>query len=152
ESLRRWHKARGLLASAVGSAETMSLRLEGCRGILSAFWRSGGAGADAVFAEGKELAERAGDPPSLARLLNVYGNVKGTAGDLRAYYEHASEALRLAKRANDPVTLAVLASDAHPFWWTGRLREALRLADKAVALGAEDLSRGQELFGGSAYL
>ena len=47
-----------------------------------------------------------------------------------------------------PCTLAVLASDAaHAFCWTGRLREALRLAEKAVALGAEDLSLGQELYG-----
>lgn len=144
---------RDLLAGAVESAETMSLRLEACRGILSIYWRSGGADADAIFAEGKELAERAGDLRSLAILLNLYGNAKGTAGDLRAYHEHASKALRLAERANDPVTLAVLASDAaHAFCWTGRLREALRLAEKGVALGAEDLSLGQELYGSSAYL
>jgi hypothetical protein len=46
-----------------------------------------------VFAEGKALAEQAGDLRSLAILFDLYGNAKGTAGDLRAYYEHASEAL-----------------------------------------------------------
>jgi len=35
----------------------------------------------------------------------------------------------------------MIASDAHPFCWTGRLREAVRLTDKAVALGPEDQSQ-----------
>jgi len=46
----------------------------------------------------------------------------------------------------------VIASDAHPFCWTGRLREAVRLTEKAIALGPENLSLGQDLFGYSAYL
>src|SRR5439155_15597933 len=51
-----------------------------------------------------------------------------------------------------PVIQAVIASDAHPFCWTGRLREAVRLTGKAIALGPEDLSLGMELFGMSSYL
>jgi hypothetical protein len=58
----------------------------------------------------------------------------------------------LAERANDPVIQAAIASDAHPFCWTGRLQEAVRLTEKAIALGPEDLSLGQELMGNSAYL
>jgi class 3 adenylate cyclase/tetratricopeptide (TPR) repeat protein len=152
ESLRRWHKVRALLADAAVSPETTSLRIQACRGILSAFWRLGGSEVDSVFAEGKALAEQAGDLRSLAILFNQYGNAKGAAGDLRAYREHASEALRLAERTGDPVIQAMIASDAHPFCWTGRLREAVRLTEKAIALGAEDLSLGQEVFGISVYL
>jgi class 3 adenylate cyclase/tetratricopeptide (TPR) repeat protein len=152
ESLRRWHKVRTLLAHATESPETTPLRLEACRGILSAYWRVGGSEVDSVFAEGKVLAEQTGDLGLLAILYNVYGNAKGTAGDLRAYYEHASEALRLAERTGDPVIQAAIASDAHPFCWTGRLREAVLLTEKAIALGPEDLSLGRDLFGVSAYL
>ncbi len=152
ESLRRWHKVRALLADAAVSPETTSLRMEACRGILSAYWRVGGSEVDSVFAEGKALAEQAGDLRLLAILFNLYGNAKGAVGDLRAYHEHASEALRLAERTGDPVIQAVIASDAHPFCWTGRLRETVRLAEKAIALGPEDLSLGQELCGISAYL
>jgi hypothetical protein len=93
ESLRRWHKVRALLADAAVSPETTSLRMHACRGILSAYVRVGGSEVDSVFAEGKALAEQAGDLRSLAILFDLYGNAKGTAGDLRAYYEHASEAL-----------------------------------------------------------
>ena len=116
-------------------------------------WRVGGSEVDSVFAEGKALAEQAGDLRLLAMLFDLYGNVKGTAGDLRAYREHASEALRLAERTDDPVIQAAIASDAaHPFCWTGHLREAVRLTEKAIALGPEDLSLGRELMGFSAYL
>jgi tetratricopeptide (TPR) repeat protein len=153
ESLRRWHKVRALLADDVVSEETTSLRMQACRGILSAYWRLGGAEVDSIFAEGKALAEQAGDLRLLAILFNLYGNAKGAPGDLRAYHEHASEALRLAERAGDTVIEAVIAADAaHPFCWTGRLREAVRLPEKAIALGPEDLSLGQELYGTGAYL
>jgi len=152
ESIRRCHKVRALLAGAVESPETISLRIEACRGILSAAWRVGGSDVDLVFAEGKTLAERSGDLRSVAILFNVYGNAKGSAGDLRAYHEHASEALRVAARTDDPVLPAALASDAHPFCWTGRLRDAVRLTEQAIALGPEDLSLGREVFGVSAYL
>src|SRR5262249_10553034 len=98
ESLRRWHKVRAGLPEAAASPETTSLRIQACRGILSASWRVGDAEVDSVFDEGKALAEQAGDLRLLAILFNLYGNAKGAAGDLRAYYEHASEALRVAER------------------------------------------------------
>jgi tetratricopeptide (TPR) repeat protein len=46
----------------------------------------------------------------------------------------------------------MIASDAHPFCWTGRLREVVLLTEKAIALGPEDLSLGRELMGFSTYL
>jgi tetratricopeptide (TPR) repeat protein len=137
------------------SPETTSLRIQACRGILSSNMRVGvgESEADSAFAEGKALAEQASDVRLLAILYNLYGNAKGGAGDLRAYYEHASQALRLAEQTGDPVIKAVIEADAaHPFGWTGRLREAVRLTKNAIALGPEDLSLGVELFGMSAYL
>jgi class 3 adenylate cyclase/tetratricopeptide (TPR) repeat protein len=152
ESLRRWQKVRALLADATVSAETTSLRMQACRGILAAHWRIGGSEVDSVFAEGKALAEQTGDLRLLAILFNQYGNAKGVAGDLRAYHKLAVEALRVAERTNDPAFQAEIACDAHTFSWTGQLQEAVRLTNKAITLGPEDLSLGQELFGASAYL
>ena len=152
DSIRRCHRVRALLAGVVESAETIGLRIEACRGILSAAWRVGGSDVDLVFAEGKTLAERSGDLRSVAILLNVYGNAKGSAGDLRAYHQHSLQALRAAESAGDPVLLAALASDAHAFCYTGRLNDAVRLTEQAIALGPEDLSLGRELFGVSAFL
>jgi hypothetical protein len=62
------------------------------------------------------------------------------------------EALRLPEQTGDPVTEATIASDAHPFCWTGRLQETVLLIEKAIALGPEDLSLGRDLMGFSAYL
>ena len=152
ESIRRAYKVRALLAGSVESPERTALVIEACRGILSAAWRVGGSDVDAVFAEGKRLAEQGGDLRSMAILFNVYGNARGSAGDLRAYHAHASEALRVAAQTGDPVLGAELASDAHPFCWTGRLQEAVRLCDQAIALGPDDLSLGRDVFGVSAYL
>jgi class 3 adenylate cyclase/tetratricopeptide (TPR) repeat protein len=152
ESIRRCHKIRALLAGAEASSETIALRIEACRGILSAAWRVGATDADLVFAEGKTLAEQSGDLRSLAILLNVYGNARGSAGDLRSYHEYSAEALRVAELHGDSVLRASLASDAHAFCWTGRLQDALRLTGQAVALGPEDLSLGRDVFGVSAYL
>src|SRR5262249_46801268 len=61
ESMGRWQKVRSLLAEADVSSETTTLRLQACRGILGSHWRVGGSEADSVFAEGKALAEQAGD-------------------------------------------------------------------------------------------
>ena len=152
ESIRRCHKVRALLAGVMESPETIALCIEACRGILSAAWRVGGSDVDVVFAEGKALAERSGDLRSVAILFNVYGNAKGSAGDLRAYHEHSMEALRVAESAGDPVLAAALASDAHAFCFTGCLRDAVRLTDQAIALGPEDLSLGRDVFGVSAFL
>ena len=152
ESIGRWHKVRSLLANAAVSSTTTTLRMQACRGILSTYWRVGGSEVDTVFAEGRALAEEAGDMRLLAFLLNLYGNAKGVAGDLRAYHELAVEALNVAERTGDPVLHAEVATDVHPFLWTGRVREALSLTEKAIALGPEDLTIGMELFGISAYL
>src|SRR5262249_20685706 len=152
ESMGRWHKVRSLLADAAVSPETTSLRLQACRGTLSTFWRVGGSEVDSVFAEGKALAEQAGDLRLLAFLFNLYGNAKGAAGDLRAYHEYALEALRVAEGTGDPILQAEVATDVHPFCWTGRLREALGLSETAIALGPEDLTIGRDLVGISAYL
>jgi hypothetical protein len=156
-SLRSCQKVRALLADAEESSETSALRIAACRGILSAAWRVGGSEFDSVFAqgvfaEGRALAERSGDLRSLAILFSLYGNAQGTAGDMRAYCEHATEALRLAERSGDPVIRAAIASDAHPFIWTGRPREGVQLAEEGIALGAHDLSLGEEVNGIGAYI
>jgi hypothetical protein len=147
--MAHWRKVHALLADASASPETASLRMQACRGILGAHWRVGGSEVDSVFEEGKALAEQAGDLRLLAILFNLHGNAKGTVGDLRTYHQHVTEALRLADRTGDPVVQAMIASDAHVFCWTGRLREAVRPA--GIALGPEDLSIGLELFGTSSY-
>jgi hypothetical protein len=67
-SIGRWHRVRSLLAEAVASSETTTLRMQACRGILSAYLRVGGADVDveSLFAEGKALVEQAGDLRLLA--------------------------------------------------------------------------------------
>jgi hypothetical protein len=53
----------------------------------------------------------------LAILFNLYGNAKGTAGDLRAYHEHASEALRLDRPGERGPPRRRAGAPASPWEW-----------------------------------
>jgi class 3 adenylate cyclase len=104
EALRHWQKVRALAARLPESAENVRLVLEASREILNAAWRIGmqDKEAEAMFAEARALAERAGDLRSLALLENFYGTIKFSQGDLPGTVSHSFEAPRLAEQVGDP--------------------------------------------------
>ena len=92
-------------------------------------------------------------PPHLAdKILQSKSALEGERKQVTVLFADVKGSMELAEQTGDPLIQAVIASDAHPFCWTGRLRETVRLTEKAIALGPEDLSLGQELLGISAYL
>ncbi|MEE9280321.1 MAG: AAA family ATPase [Myxococcota bacterium] len=130
ESSRHWRSVRELLATVETSAETDALGIEACRGLLNLGWRLGMGDSDAVFAEGRVIAERSGDLRSLAILFNLYGNAVGTAGDLSSYRAHATEALRIAEQLGDDDLRLGLAADLSVVaWWLGDLEDARALVE-----------------------
>ena len=147
QSLRHWRAVRTCLVCCGETEETLKLGVEACRAILNLDWRRGLVDeVEEVFTEGRQLAERAGDFASQAILLNLYGNVRGVAGDLAAYLDYARRALRVAEKG-DPGVRSVLALDlAIASFHAGQLRTALDL----VAAGrdeAADPEREVEVFG-----
>jgi tetratricopeptide (TPR) repeat protein len=137
EMLRHWRKVRTLLATVRESPETLSLGVQACRNIIHSsntlgIWDDE---MPAVFAEGRALAERLGDPAVLVRLLNSYGVAMLAMGAGREALAHLRESLRVADESGRPflrfiarLPLATLLRSA------GSLREALALNEEADAL------------------
>jgi class 3 adenylate cyclase/tetratricopeptide (TPR) repeat protein len=128
EAHRHWSRVRALLENGEASPETLQLGLVARCALLEFGFFVGTSAEEAtrLLDEGQRLAQGAGVPALLARLLGAYAAAKGTAGDLDAYQRYAQEAARVADATNDPQ----IRADAHaPFafslWLAGRLHEAL---------------------------
>ena len=78
--MKRW--GRPSLSEIRFTNHQLSCRLMACMHILNLGIRMGitQEEADAVFAQGRALAERFGDQQVLARLLTNYGMVQGAGG------------------------------------------------------------------------
>jgi tetratricopeptide (TPR) repeat protein len=155
EANRHWRRVRALLTHVPASAETTELALEACTQLLEVGWRLGisAAEAAALFAEGEGLAMRAGNPRSLAMLVNAHGVIRSHFGSADDFVESSMLARRLAEEGDDAAlqlttrTRLVIALSA-----AGRLREALQLSEEVVAQPPADPKLGMAVLGYSPYL
>ncbi len=137
EMLRHWRKVRTLLATVPESPETLSLGVQACRNIiyssnLLGIWDDE---MPAVFAEGRALAERLGDPGVLVRLLNSYGGAILAMGAGREALPHLRESVRVADESGRPFLRFIARLPLSNFLRSaGSLREALALNEEADAL------------------
>jgi adenylate cyclase len=155
ESLRHWQRVHKLVERLPETDEATSLRLLACVQILQFGWRLGvsQAEADALFAEGKALAARQGDPRAAALLAISYAARVGTLGNTQAYVEHAIEAARLAKESGDLELRCISHLGlAHSHWLAGRLMEALGFIDRGFELLGEERTIGIKTVGFSAFI
>jgi len=140
-ALRFWRRVRELAGRRPEEPAARRTQLRACTPILNVFWRLGDpeGEADAIFEEGRAIAEREGDRRRLANLRLCFGGVLGLQrGDRAGRIEQATEALRLAREGRDPraelIALAQLSvaqlSDTRP-------RQALATADAALAFPEE---------------
>jgi class 3 adenylate cyclase/tetratricopeptide (TPR) repeat protein len=139
---RHWERVRELDPELPDGPEADGLRSAARLMILSMAWR---LGADIeeqrqVFAEGKAIAERTGDPATLALLHGGLGIAVGTcAGDVPEFLELVSEAARLAEQIEDPsAKVAVAGIPMYALWLAGRHEEALASLDRILELTADD--------------
>jgi adenylate cyclase len=151
-----WLQVRRLLAELPDSPEKLGLDLMACgRLMLEGF--SLGAPADeieALFDEGKALAERIPDPVPRTMLQCGYAWYVGlSGGDVTRWVAQAREAMRLAQAAGDPIhqlvaktTLAIALS------YAGDPAHALELMDQCAAKRPEDPLIGQELMIASPWI
>ena len=150
-----WRKVRTLVVTGLPeSAETMTLGLVARIWTLRLAWRLGctEGEAAAIFAEGKALAERAGDLRSLAMLTVAYAAIRGLTGHVEDWAELGSEALRLAERTGDRgLQLAVRPPPTYALFVLGRLREALATIERGLELAAGDSRLGADTLFVSPY-
>jgi tetratricopeptide (TPR) repeat protein len=103
---------------------------------------------EALFVEGRALAERAGDNNAHLLLVIGYGARVALAGDVRRYDALAREAHALVDESTSPAVHGVtLVGRAYSSCWLGRIDEALRLAAQMPDVLAGDLELGLDLIG-----
>jgi class 3 adenylate cyclase len=139
EALRHWHRVRELLAPLAEASERVELRLTACIRALNVGWRLGmeAADADALYAEGKDLALRSGNTPAAAEIENNYralGFFTGRASVdtmLQDVREGGEE--RLVE--DEPrVRIGLVAGQMVASVSAGRLREAMSLSEEGMKL------------------
>jgi class 3 adenylate cyclase len=92
--------------------------------------------AAAATHRAEELSERVGTDAERFTVLTMLRNILMFRGNLEGSLENCRKALELAERTGDSGMIAA-ASDgaATPLWYSGRLVEALRLAQRAMQAG-----------------
>jgi adenylate cyclase len=156
EALRHWQQVRELAAGLPETEESVGLRALACARILSTGgWRLGFSDreVDALYAEGRSLAERSGNPSLIGLIGAAYRVRLITWGRLREAISMGRELARLADESGDRerrATARVPESYAH--YSAGRLAEALSLFEEGEAIAQGDLSLGIDLTGFSCLV
>jgi class 3 adenylate cyclase/tetratricopeptide (TPR) repeat protein len=136
EAHRHWNRVRALLGGVPESPETRELGLVARGALLEIGVHVGMSAGEAacLLEEGEGLAEAAGAPALLARLLGAYAAARGVAGDLDAYQRYAREAARVADTTGDLLArLDAHAPVAFSLYLAGRLSEGLAACNAALA-------------------
>jgi len=155
EAHRRWRQLRALLATAPDTPDTAELTITACMHILNLGIRMGitEEEADAVFAQGKAVAERCGDRQALGRLLTNYGMVRGSGGDIAAALTNIAAATRLAEESEDiALRVALLLTTVVWELHSGELHSALVLVDQVLDLTREDHTLGAAIVGFNSHV
>jgi len=151
ESLRHWRSVRELVPRIEDANERSDIALAACNEILSLGWRMGGTEeeGEAVYAEGRALAEKLEDSSALALLVGRYSLMRfSVAGSGQDYARYGEEAALLAQSSEDPALLAAVTTfPAFGYWAAGYGRQALEWADRVLAaVGSDDLL-GKDIVG-----
>jgi class 3 adenylate cyclase len=111
EGLQNWRRVRELAPGVADENERDALALQACIQLFTLGWRMSGSEAEseAVFAEGRTLAGRAGDRHALARLVGFYGLMRvQLAGSALDYVRYGEEGAAIAAECDDPALCAAM--------------------------------------------
>ena len=150
ESVRHWQRVHALLVRLLDNDEADSLRMLACLQLLRFGWRVGVSQeeADALYAEGKAMADQRGDARMVALLAGTHATTVASSGNSRAYVEHATEAARLAEAADDEtVRLLGQVGLAYSHLCAGQLAEARAFAERGLELSEANPNMGRDLLG-----
>jgi class 3 adenylate cyclase len=155
QGVRHMQRVLALTDGLGASEECGQLRFDACTSLLSLGWRVGLSAeeAEAIFAEGRELAALAGSVDKAIALRVGYGATLGFRGNLRRYHELTREAVDLIddSTSRGPAATALAPGLGYASFLLGRLAEAQQLNRRAVALAAGDPNAGVESVGFSVW-
>ena len=144
-----WLQVRSLLAPLEDSQEKLGLDLMACAQLMQLGWTLGAPvdEIEALFAEGKALAERIPDPVPRTMLQFGYAQYVGlSGGDVTHYLSEAREAVRLAEAAGNPVyRLVARMVLANALSYAGNPDESLALMEQCVAERPENPLAGRAI-------
>jgi tetratricopeptide (TPR) repeat protein len=142
---------RELAPGITDERERNELLLQACVQLFTLGWRMGGSEEEskAVFAEGRSLAEKAGDRPALARLIGFYGLMQAQqTGSALDYVRYGEEAAEIAAECDDPALRAAIGTfPAFGNFYVGDGRATLKWADRVLAETGSDDTLGKEIAG-----
>jgi len=148
-ALRHWRRVHALAPGVEDETERSELSLHACNEILSLGWRMGGSDEEAaeVFADGRALVERSGDPAALALLIGRYSLVRySLGGSGEDYARYAEEAGELAQRSDDPALRAAIGQyGAFGNWAAGNGHRLLEWVERVREDAGSDAGLGKEL-------
>jgi adenylate cyclase len=149
-------QVRRLLAQREDSPEKLGLDLLACGQLMTLAYALGASAAEveALFAEGRALAEGMPDPRPRSLLQLGYAIYVGfSRGDVPRYVSEAREAVRLTEASGDPVYwLAARAVLAVALYSAGNPAESLEFLEQCVADRPEDPLAGRETMGSSPWI
>jgi len=151
EGLRHWRRVRELAPGVADENERDALALQACIQLFTLGWRMSGSEAesDAVFAQGRALAERAGDRHALARLVGFYGLIRvQLVGSALDYVRYGEEGAAIAAECDDPALRAGIGTlPAFGHFFVGDGRAMLEWSARVVAVTGSDDKLGKEIAG-----
>jgi tetratricopeptide (TPR) repeat protein len=151
-----WLQVRRLLAELEDSPEKLGLDLMACGQLMQLSFALGAPAdeAEALFNEGKALAERIPDLVPRTMLQVGYAWYVGlSGGDITRWLSELREAMRLADAAGDPVyRLVARMALAIALSYAGNPAESLELMDQCVAERPENPLAGREIAGFSPWI
>jgi len=154
EAARHWRHVRTLIHGQSPSPETNGLGIWASLRLLNLGWRVGLTDRDAaaLFEEGKALARSVGRPDALIGMLDVYGIVRGMAGDVDEALGYVTEGTRLADESGDAaLRVASRVALAQARYMNGALCSTLEAIDTALHIAGEDAQLGAQEAGLSPY-
>ena len=151
ESLGHWRRVRELAPGLADERARDEHVLRACVQLFTLGWRMGGSDteAEAVYTQGRALAERAGDRDALARLVGFYGLVRNMrTGSADDYVRYGEEAARIAAESEDRALRAGIGTlPAFGHMFTGDGRAVLEWAERVLEITGADCSLGKEISG-----
>jgi tetratricopeptide (TPR) repeat protein len=109
--------------------------------------------ATSLFREGRELATRSGDPHVTSQVLNGFGLLRLFAGAVAEALDTFLESVRRADETEDiGLRKAGRLGLSTAYYFAGRLRECLAVAEQGLELARGDLDLGADRIGMSPSL
>jgi adenylate cyclase len=155
EGVRHMQRVLTLTDDEADSEERSELRLEACRSLfMVGGWRIGleAEEIERIYAEGREMASRAGSVDQVIGLITGYGTMRGFAGEPRLYRELELEAAALVDATTSPGVVGITyVGTAYSSLVLGRLEDALRHAEHITSVTEGDIQAGVSVAGFSAW-